>query len=210
MEETNGGGRGTGREAHRNSLPPLLFTQVCSASSLTRALTRIQTHRYIHVYARARARAFKLVAHGWYTFKHAPRSRSVVHTRIHSRTRTTPLECPHGPRSMPMHTHTDQKRIHVARDGYTCIYMPRTYTHLYTQHNTHDAHMYTRTHTEARSIGSIASPPSLSPVSPLSSEPSDQRRLSASLSSFSLFHSPPSLIPVASTPSLTYRTLLYV
>lgn len=50
--ETNRGreeGEGTGREAHRNSLPLLLFTQVCSASSPTRALARAHKRTDTHV-----------------------------------------------------------------------------------------------------------------------------------------------------------------
>lgn len=175
--------------------------------------TRAHTHTNTRIHTRVRARALELVAHEWYTFIYASRSRSAARTRIPSRTRTTPHEYPRGPRSMPMHTHTDQKQIHVARRvgyahisvlAYVCTYtydtirMIPTYTYTHACARVHTHSQTERERERERLVPSVPSRlSSFAPASPLSSKPSDQRRLSASLSSFSLFH-PPSPPPASS------------
>lgn len=179
----------TGREAHRNSLPPLLFTRVCSASSPT-----MPVHTNTHIYARST----RVVAHS-YAFQDRE-AQPHTHTHITHVYIYTFLRAPHP------------SRILVDHAACPCTWIEHTWlgvmhTHTYTYTNA-------RIHLYLFPIGSIAS-------LLLSSLPClpfrlDHRisRLSASLSSFSLLLllSPPfrPLNSTASTPSLTYRTLLYV
>lgn len=119
MLRRRGEARGkTGREAHRNSLPPLLFTRVCSASSPTMP-ARTHTHTHTHTCS-------------WHTsgaHSYALQDPEAQSTHTYARTRSAPLvdhaACP-CTSTWIEHTWPDAMHTHT-----THTYETRTYISTY-------------------------------------------------------------------------------